>query len=363
MNNNEYEYIKLKFIKKIRRGTSVETIRKRLSEIDDNLIEMIERDEEFLLKAIKEDKKYFSLSNSELRKDIRFIKLAILANSDIMKIIPEDKRKEIINDKQFVLSILKKEPYLYIDYRDTYVGENLKEDRDVIIILISYNPSYIEYAPEDLRQDKDFMLEAITKYKCSLKYAGKNLQNDKEVVTAAVNNIDPKNDLLDRELDFASYDLRYDKDFILELFKKCNTISLWNVEDIFKEDKEVVASAVEKDNSEIRYASIKLRNDYDFMIEMINKYNCSLSYASTELKSDYSFVLNAVQKNGLNLEYADSTLKNNINIVYSAIKQNPTSILYVESDALILISALFVKTGLDLLDKERNKEEKVLELK
>jgi len=82
----------------------------------------------------------------------------------------------------------------------------------------------------------------------------------------------------------------------------------------YKNDKKIMLLLCKKDRSVIRYASIELRSDYDFINELIDFYPSVIYYANNKLKDNYELALKCVSIDGDTIEYISQRLRNNIEI-------------------------------------------------
>ena len=92
-----------------------------------------------------------------------------------------------------------------ISYSD--VVENLKKDKEIVLIAVKENGIHLEYADESLKKDREIVLAAVKNFGTSLSFADESLKKDKVIVLAAV-----KQDAY--AMNFAN-DIRFfkDKDF------------------------------------------------------------------------------------------------------------------------------------------------------
>ena len=60
--------------------------------------------------------------------------------------------------------------------------DNLKNDMDFILEIVSENYKILAYVSEELRDNKEFMLRAIQRSILAECYASKRLQNDKDFI-------------------------------------------------------------------------------------------------------------------------------------------------------------------------------------
>jgi vacuolar-type H+-ATPase subunit H len=80
-------------------------------------------------------------------------------------------------------------------------------------------------------------------------------------------------------------------------------------------DKEVL-EAVKQHGHSLDYASEELKNDKEVVLEAVKQHGHSIYYASEELKNDKEVVLEAVKQNGSSLDYASEELKNDKEVVW-----------------------------------------------
>ena len=91
-----------------------------------------------------------------------------------------------------------------------------------------------------------------------------------------------------------------DKKEAIDNFKnKDKEISLHDVSDDLRADKEVVIAALERKADESWAASDELKADKEVVMVAVTKNGAALKYASPELKSDRAVVLAAVANRGL----------------------------------------------------------------
>ena len=78
---------------------------------------------------------------------------------------------------------------LYRPYLGTFLSwasEELRNDKDIVMVAVTQNGEALEYASEELRNDKDIVMAAMEQNWRALRYASDELRNDREVVLAAV---------------------------------------------------------------------------------------------------------------------------------------------------------------------------------
>lgn len=177
--------------------------------------------------------------------------------------------------KDFLINLLKKSKsnlqLIYCELSDT-----LKENLEVIDVLLTSSPYNFSYLPSTLREDKAFTIYAIDKYDVTdvhnnLKedreivekiiekhgnkiYDFKSFKNDLEIVKLAINTY-PKIDIIPN-------DLLVNKELILTLLKKDanNAEKLLERFPVYSEDYDVMKICVEHDGNLLKY-STELKNN------------------------------------------------------------------------------------------------------
>ena len=169
----------------------------------------MKRNQEVVLGAIRGNSKNFTLMPNRLKKNKEFVLKAINEINDKQFDIVANISKDLINDKQVVLSAMQKGSSLYsvpTELRNDYdialasvksVGTNLKYLKDeyknnvnIVSNAIKNDPQSMIFASKNLRSDKNFVLLAIEKYHTDVSpYVDESLKNDEDIKNS-VNCID-----------------------------------------------------------------------------------------------------------------------------------------------------------------------------
>ena len=156
---------------------------------------------EEVLAAVKEWGLSLQYASEALKADKEVALVAVRKNWSALQYVGESLK----TDRELVIEAARQ------DWRTTtrpeiFVRDELKiKKRDFLVSLLL--PS------EELKKDKEIVLLLILQYGSALEFVSKELQADKEVVLAAV-----KQDW--RALDFASDELRGDEDVLREFFSR-----------------------------------------------------------------------------------------------------------------------------------------------
>jgi hypothetical protein len=206
-----------------------------------------------------------------------------------------------------------------------YASEDLKSNKDIVLIAVQSNGLALSFASENLQNDKQVVLPAVQRYGLALEYASDDLKSDKEVVLAAVQGYG-------QALEFASFDLKNDKDVVLAAVKQKGR-SLSYASDALRNEPEVVLAAVREAGQALYYASDYMKCNKEVLLAAVKQDGWALCFASEVLKNDRKVVLAAVQKYGKSLNYASDDLKSDKRIVLAAVKQDGEALQYA-SEAL-----------------------------
>ena len=152
---------------------------------------------------------------------------------------------------------------------------NENSSRDEVLAAVRQNGYALEYASKDLRADKEVVLAAVKQKGWAIHCASEDLRKDKKVVLAAVRQ-------KGCALKFSSEDLR--------------------------KDKEVVLEAVKEDGFVLRFALGGLREDKEVVLAAVKQTGYALQFASDPLKADKEVVLAAVQQDSWALHYLPANL-------------------------------------------------------
>ena len=182
------------------------------------------------------------------------------------------------------------------------------------IMAVAQRCGALEYASSELKNDKDFVLVAVKQNGLALELASEDLQNDREIVLAAVQ----KNGYA---LQYASDELKNDRDFVLAAVQ-ANGWALEYAPDELKNDREIVLAAVQENSWILQYAPYDLKNDKEILLAAMQRCVGALEYASNELRNDKDIVMAVLKQDVHVLEYASYNLRNNREIVLAAVQQH-----------------------------------------
>uniref|UniRef100_UPI00214751EB DUF4116 domain-containing protein n=2 Tax=unclassified Endozoicomonas TaxID=2644528 RepID=UPI00214751EB len=145
-----------------------------------------------------------------------------------------------------------------------YASQRIRNDKELVLAVISLDPSCLEGVSEELKNDKQVVLAAVTIDGDCLQEAGPEPRDNEEVVIAAIKDYPAA-------LEYASDRIRNDKNII-------KTLVAFNV-------------------SILSYVSKTLLKDRRCMLELIEINPEAFSYAAAGLKDNKAFINEAKQRN------------------------------------------------------------------
>ena len=160
--------------------------------------------------------------------------------------------KKLQNKKEIIMLCIEKLKELKPDnnYNNILliINDENKNDKDIVLPLVSMNGSDISYISNDLALDKDIVYSAIKQNPTSYKDIDKSFFNNKEFILSC---------LVDSEYS-NGYDEENYENFLEDL------------DDKFKDDKNIVIASLKKCCRNIIYCSKRLRNDKGVILTAIN---------------------------------------------------------------------------------------------
>jgi len=365
------------FIRYDKRFTDIELIIAAL-ECDAGLFkyapDIVKNDKEKVLKL--SDKEYVFPHISDMLRNDEEVVEAFMTSShnlnckDVEKLEFKYASSRLRDNEIFVLKLIKVRNVLY------HASDRLKNEKNILRAFVEICPHNFAFASSSLQNDKEFVLE-LSKYPDIFYRVSATLKDDEQVALAFITNPFNEN-VVSQYLYDISNRLRQNKDFNLKLCDTC--IKLGNLPEILRSDKDIVREYVLINHKQIIFASDRLKNDKEFMIELIINNGCVFNYVLRLLKIDkdvfnaalnsknpaYNIlenipeetydkqdVLRLVAQSGRILKYAPITFKDDIDTVMVAVKKDGWA-LYYASQSLKRNKVVFntaLKSVIELIGK------------
>lgn len=256
-------------------------------------------------------------------------------------------------EKQFILAALESDelPSAFEDFPNRHFPHHIRLDRDILMARVAHKDFAQSctheriFVPPKLRGDKEVILAMMKHHPQVIESMACKLRDDEEILQAVL----AREKLPAHFLQHFSKSLRSSPETALTILKHPDGLS------------------------SISFCSNFLRNDKDFFLRALDCGNHTtenqvLRFASQRLREDYDVVYNSVCKSGMNLKHASYDLRRNEKIVVAATTQNPAAFRYclpsaVKQDLLQDISfvkkmvcvapASIMKTCIDLFQEDK----------
>lgn len=259
----------------------------------------------------------YNFISKVLRCDRAIVDKAISSRPELLSIIdkniPQDILVDILTKNPSYIEHLSVDRESDIDFMDKMLASNpenimifSKSMRENItkpqaLKIVGNNPLYLRYLSDAQRGDLDIALTAVNLDGHALEFVSEELQRKKVIVKAAVKQ-DPY------ALMYAHRSLRKDPIFLMDLVKQ-DGLAL-----------EVIPKQVED-------------LDYNELYkEAVKENGLALRHVPFHLRDNRELILLAVKNNGQALQFAPFDHKNDIEIAKAAVKNDPKAIEYVNLD-------------------------------
>ena len=226
-------------------------------------------------------------------------------------------------EKVMVYDVYKIGDILYTDILDDFVFESFKNDNRYLYYNIYFNN-------HKNRKYKDLLKEDIPYLMGEFKYGGSVLcilddkyKNNKEIVLTAVKE--------------RGYALKYASEKL-------------------RNDIDIVCEAINRDNNAFFFAGDKIKSNRNNILKIVNRINnlnvVFLKYCNDEIRDDEEIVLRLATINCEEFEYASERIKNDRNFILELIEKNPNIIRVLnakfKNDKEIVLKSIFDDNGSNL---------------
>ena len=114
---------------------------------------------------------------------------------------------------------------------------------------------------------------------------------------------------------------------------------------------------IANDGYNLRFASIKLRDNKDLVMKIVQKQGKVIEFASERLKNDFEISMLAVKNDGLALAFLSKEMQNNFEVVKEAVNQNGLALLFAsqrlkEKEEIVLSAILNNSASLSYAGKK-----------
>lgn len=229
--------------------------------------------------------------------------------------------QELRDDRDVVLAAIEKNG---LDLQ--YAAKKFQNDPTIVLVAVKQNGLALEFASEELRNKNEIVIPALCKTLHAFQHVSNRIKNDKEFIDGAMMGLGAT------VLNYASKEIRNNKDFMLQCVKKKGLVVMY-ASDELKKDKEIAAASIISTNGiAIAFLPKEWMSDADFILSLFKQESklgeFVLNKVSSELFSDRNFMRRLVKIKGITLKYASEELRRDKKIVRAAIKQDPQALRY-----------------------------------
>lgn len=156
-----------------------------------------------------------------------------------------------------------------------FCSDELKSDKDFVLSVIEQNWSSFQFASESLKSDREVVVAAVTKFGRAIEHADDAFKQDREVAKIAVEN--------DRfALPYFSKEIQLDPEIGIKALGENNSTGLLkNLHPDVQNCKEAVFAASGVDDEALRWASVELHKDKEFVLSCFKRQYEATGYVST----------------------------------------------------------------------------------
>ena len=172
-----------------------------------------------------------------------------------------------------------------------YAAEEVRADQDIFTAAVVGGVRETTWLPEALRADRGLALRCVERSCSALCVFSDELKADRFVVATA------------GSLEFASEDLKKDRDFVISFMAKGDGINLSFVDESLQSDKDVVMAAISRTASAFRYACNSFRDDPELALRCTIYCPQVASHYGSTLCLDKDFIMSAVREKGADVFY------------------------------------------------------------
>ena len=279
--NNQYRYIIVEALK--------------LYNIDEELINNID----FLVDTVM-------MNPNVLYKPVSMLS-RVTFNKDCLDFTNGIKKYNLNNNKNIILNSVKRNG-LNLNLAST----KLKNNSEIVKEALNNNGLAIQYASKKLKSDIDLGIIAINNNPESYYFLNENLKNNEDVIITLLIKSPDK---------IHQFDYLENYNQIIRKVIKQNGLALKYLSNKNRDNERMVTMALKNNIKALEYASIRLKNDPDFIINLAVKFKNDqiIYYASDKLLHNKNFIINIIKKLGFNLYLVHDEFKDDLDVVEAAV--------------------------------------------
>jgi hypothetical protein len=279
-------------------------------------------DKLFILMAVNQSSVYYEKISAQLKYDKEIILNAAL--SDLygfrcLDYIPSEYK----NDKEFMKF------YIKLNVSNIrFASEELKNNEELINLAIGNKPHYVlEYLPDIYKDNEEFVKPILNEYTNCFNFISPRLQNKKEIIMLCIEKLKSCKYNYNNILRLINDTNKNDKEIVLPLVSM-NGCDIQYVSNILALDKDIVYAAIQNDPTSYIHVDESFFNDKDFVLFCLNNnsdgydeenYEYFLEDLNDNFKDDKDIVIASIKKCCKNFSYCSKRLRNDKEVILTAI--------------------------------------------
>jgi hypothetical protein len=219
--------------------------------------------------AVQLDGLELQYASLRLQEEKDIVVAACTKDGRALEFCPPGKvRNELTADREFMMTVLKQDggPMLRL------VPEPLRRDRELLLEALAHGMRF-RFCPTQYQTDPTFLVAAVTRKSEIYFEMNRTLQAVTEIALAAVTSSDSTPAVHQRAMETVP-SLKSDRNVVLALSARGDASFLKDffteADAVFKDDKEIMMTAVARDSKLFPYASARLRADPDMLVVAID---------------------------------------------------------------------------------------------
>lgn len=227
-----------------------------------------------------------------------------------------------------------------LDFTNGIKKYNLENNKQIILNSVKRNGNNLSLASTKLKNDYDVVLEAIKNNGLSINYASKKLKNHEQLAIIAINNNPESYYFLSESLKnneniiktlivkepskILEFDYLPNYNKLIKKVIKENGMALKYLSNKNRDNERLVLLACKNNINSLEYASERLKNDREFIINTAIKLKTDkvVYFASSSLTHNKQFNIDIIKKIGFNLYFVFDEFKDDIDVVEAAVKND-----------------------------------------
>jgi hypothetical protein len=204
-----------------------------------------------------------------------------------------------------------------------YASPDLRDNQNIVKRAVASNGFSIKFASKRLQNDVYIIQKAIERSPFVLRKMSNEIRNNIYMVTIAVSDIFGRGG---SAFKYASENIKNDKQLLLRLIRVNGNVFKY-IKPEFKNDKAFIEQAYDNNGKITRYIPEKFKHDSAFMLDLVKKYGFCSEYFmenfSEKLKNDAEFMTKILEYGIKNIKYASMRLRKDKNFVWTIMNLYP----------------------------------------